>query len=287
MDNPAGRLRFWVERFVSYTNKGEAIVVAACSMLDEDANQPSGRVAVMRLGAQLADMCDEVRAEVALLPDYLHPEMLLSDFHQVEAAVDQMTMARQVTVEAFTQQINPAGHRGLEYLDAYLHSHRAQPWIDDETRESLIEQVRSLIDGITEDLDLAVDVKQFVLRRLDEVETALREALLTGTPGIEFATDALIGAMRRRPDMWDRVAQTKWGPRLAKMAGALCLALGSAGGLPALMPGDEVQPPAIHNTVDVDTAVTVTVPAQEKENHGIHDAEILEDDEDGSSAAAR
>lgn len=287
MDNPAGRLRYWLEQISTWPNKNEALVVAGCGRLGKDANTVEGRVAVMRLGAMLADLCAEVRAEVAHLPDFLHPDLLLSDFPQIEAAVDDFTLSRQTPVKNMLTRIDPAGHRGLEILDTYLHSQRPQQWIDDETRESLIEQVRALIDGITEDPDLAVDVKQFVLRRLVEVETGLREARLTGTPGIEHATDALIGAMRRRPDMWDRVAQTKWGPRLGKMAGALCLALGSAGGLPALMPGDEAQPPEIHNTVEVDTDVTVTAPAQADENEGIHDAEIVGEDDEGSSAVTR
>lgn len=290
-DNPAGRLRYWIQCFAVYPNKGEAIVVAACSMLDEDPNETSGRVAVMRLGAQLSDLCSEVRSEVALLPEYLHPEMLLSDFPQVEAAIDQMTLARQATVEALLQQINPAGHRGLEYLDTYLHSHRAQPWIDDQTRESLIEQVRDLVDGISDDPDLPLDVKQFVLVRLEDVEKALREVLITGSPGVERATDSLIGAMRRRPDMWERIGQSKWGPRLGNIAGALCLALGSAGGIPALMPGDVPQPPVIEQTVEVETDVNVTVPSAEGDAaEDIHDAEVVEDGddgEDGSPVSAR
>lgn len=287
MDNPAGRLRYWLEQFSTWPNNGEALVVAACALLGKDANTVDGRVAVMRLGAMLANLCAEVRAEVAHLPDFLHPHLLLSDFAQIEAAVDDFSLSRQTPVVSMLARIDPAGHRGLEMLDAHLHTQRPQQWIDDGTRESLVAQVRALIDGITEDPDLAVDVKRFVLRRLADVETRLREARLTGTPGIEAATDALIGAMHRRPDMWDRVAQTKWGPRLGKMAGALCLALGSAGGLPALLPGEEARTPKVSSLVEVDTAVTLTVPAQVDKNEDIHDAEIVGEDDEGSSAAPR
>lgn len=284
LDNPAGRLRYWLEQVSTWPNKDEALVVAACGVLGQDANTTEGRVAVMRLGTMLADLCGDVKVDVAHLPDFLHPDLLMADFAQIEAAVDDFTLSRQTPVKNMLTRIDPAGHRGLELLDTYLHTHRPQQWIDEEIRESLIAQVRDLIDGITEDHDLAADVKLFVLRRLVEVETKLRQALLTGGPGIEHATDALIGAMHRRPDMWDRVAETKWGPRLGKMAGALCLALGSVGGLPALSPGDEDQTPEIHN-VDLDT--NVTIPTQSDENEDIHDAEIVGEENEGSSAVPR
>lgn len=286
MDNPAGRLRYWIDQLQSWQNHNDAIVVAACSLLGLDQNTVEGRVATMRLGAMLADLCFEVRKEVAQLPKYMHPDLLLSDFPQIEAAVDDFTLARQQPVHGMLSKINPAGHRGLEMLDAYLHTQRPQPWIEDDVRQSLIDHVRRLIDDVTDADDLDRETKDFVLLRLIEVERGLREALLTGTPGIERATDSLIGAMHRRPDMWDRVSSTKWGPRIAKLAGALVLTIGSVGGLPALMPGDQPQP-GVTNIVQIHVENSTQIDGvPQAEDDDVVNAELVEEAQTGTPGPA-
>lgn len=141
---------------------------------------------------------------------------------------------------------------------------------------------------MTDEPDLDVETKDFLLSRLQEVESALREALLTGTVRIERATESLIGAMHRRPDLWDRIAATKWGPRVKNMAVGLCLALSSAGGLPALMPGeDPPEPTAVVQETDLN--VTVKNPAAIGNDPGtseaegeVVDAEIVEERDEAS-----
>lgn len=236
MDNPAGLLRHWLERIAEFPDKSQALSVAGAALIEESHETVSGRMAVTRFGGQLAELCEAVRSEAALLPDYLHPDMLLSDFPQVEAAIDHFSMARQVRVEQFLATIEPAGHRCLEFLDTYLHHHRPHAWIDDAHRESLIEKVRDLIDKVGADEGLDLNLKQFVISRLSEVESAIRNATLTGTYGIERATDSLIGSFRREPGMWQRIFEGASGELLAGLVMALVVALGGPTDVPVLPP---------------------------------------------------
>ncbi|MFJ2758075.1 hypothetical protein ACIO3S_20930 [Nocardioides sp. NPDC087217] len=241
-DNAASRLRYWIDLFMEKPG-GDLLVNAAADILEVDADFVSGRAEVMRLGAALADMCAEVRREVEKLPPDSHPDLLLADFGQVEAAVDVFTVSRHQSVSGLTAQIDAAGHRGLEMIDRHLHTKRAQTWIADSVRLELIDLVEELMDQVYRTDVLDEEVKAFVLIRLEAVEKALRDALLTGTPGIEHATEALIGSMHRRRDVWNQIKDTPFGDRIRKVSLALCFALGAANGVPALMPGDDGQQP--------------------------------------------
>lgn len=282
-------LRHWLEeKYGQFPNKGEALVNATCDILGVERSSLEGNMAALRMGVQLSELCRQVRRDAAELPEHLHPQLLLADFHRVEAAIDHFTMSRQHQLSAMLDSINPAGYRGLEFLDTFLHSNLRHPYIDEETRADLIEQVRELMDGVTEDPDFDVETKDFLLTRLEEVEAALREALLTGTVRIERATESLIGAMHRRPDLWDRIAATKWGPRVKNIAVGLCMALSAAGGLPALMPGDPPGPTAIVQETHLEVNVTndeVTVDrgsGASEEEVNVVDAELVDEGDETS-----
>lgn len=58
------------------------------------------------------------------------------------------------------------------------------------------------------------------------------------------------------PDLWDRITATTWAKRIAKLGGALCLVIGSLGGLPALIPNAEA-PPTFRENVNIDMEVNV------------------------------
>lgn len=274
MNNPAGRLRYWISRFDAYPHRDRAVSVAAAEFLghEESPEDFAAQVAFMWLGTSLAETCHEVRREVALLPDYLHPEMLLSDFPQVEAYVHGFTLARQTQVQHLSGPLDNAGRRGLEFLDKYLASNRPQPWIDDEKRSELTDQVRELIDRVAHDDELSIETKQFVAERLVDVERALRNARQTGTQAIERATDALIGSVRREPVMWQRIVEGGLGGLLSSLVTALIMALGQQPAenvLPAGQPTIEIDNRTIN--VDVDNNVG------SRRNDDVVDAEIVEE----------
>ncbi|MFE7223355.1 hypothetical protein ACFU7D_01095 [Nocardioides sp. NPDC057577] len=89
MGNPAGRLRRWLDALDDVRSRGDkGIMEAAAPLVGADPNTMAGRTAVMRLGVTLADLCAETRLEVHALPSTVSAELLLSDFDQIERAVD-------------------------------------------------------------------------------------------------------------------------------------------------------------------------------------------------------
>lgn len=279
LDNPAGRIRYWLDALVAKP-ASDPLILAAADILEVDDNTVSGRADVMRLGVALADLCVEVRDEVGKLPEFLFPDILLADFGQIENAVDTFTMARHQKVENLALQIDSAGHRGLEMIDLHLHRQRPQAWIQEPDRVALIEQVRALVIEVRSTNELDQESKEFILVRLAAVEKALLNAILAGTPSIELATEALFGAVRRQPDMWDRIAGTTIAKRLGKLASALCMALGAVGGAPALMPGEGPGPEVTNIQIQVGQTDLDNTAGDETgaSDDGIIDAELVDQD---------
>jgi hypothetical protein len=274
-NNPAGRLRYWIDRFDTFP-PGVAVSQAAATLLGLDPESTDGRVAFMRLGTAMADMCSEVRVEAALLPESLHPDMLLSDFPQVEAYVARLADARQIPVQDLGAVLDPAGRRGLEYLDRYLATNRPQRWIDDDDRAELIDKVRHLVDQVAVDPSLSASEKDFVIIRLNEVLSALRDADLTGTRAVERANDALLGSFRSEPGRWARIWEGALGELLGGLVLTIVLALGQ-------QPHDNVLPPPAP-VIQIENSTTVEVEVEPTAQDGpgavdadVVDAEIVED----------
>lgn len=63
MNNPASRLRYWINEFDSYPQRDRAASQAVSDVLGYESDDFDARVAFMRLGATLAELCGEVRRE--------------------------------------------------------------------------------------------------------------------------------------------------------------------------------------------------------------------------------
>lgn len=125
-----------------------------------------------------------------------------------------------------------------------------------------------MADGTLDDL-----AKEFVAANLSDVETALRNALLTGTPAIEKATDALLGSFRREPAMWQRIVEGGLGDLLGGLVMALIVALGQ-------QPVENLLPtPTPSTVIQIDNSnTTVNVDASPDSEADVVDGEIVDDD---------
>lgn len=132
--------------------------------------------------------------------------------------------------------------------------------------------VDELITEVAADADLAEDLKGLILRRLRLVREDLDQALITGAAGLERAIDSLIGSTQRQPDLWDRVAQTKWGPRIGKIYYALATGLAAVAVIPVLMPPDaDTGPPVVNNSVE--TTIEIDQSRSTTHVHKVDDVE--------------
>lgn len=304
LDNPAGRLFHWLDLGVQQTGKSVAAIDSWCTVFGLDPADRGDRVLALERGVELMQLAKLTRREAGMLPPEMHPDLLLENFHQVESTVDQFLILGAQSMQGFFAGMEGTGWSDLRKLDAYLHSHRPEAFIDDEKRLSLLEQVRSLIEQTRAATDLGDEPKAEVLARLYEIELALLRADVVGSKEVKRATDAFIGLFNRRPDFWAGVRESVVADAIISLTFALASSLG-LGIAEQPLPAPDDRPQIVHNVdehveyIDHSTKVVIikkSPPAIEapaavsgaEEAGGsddkIYDFEIV-DDEDGAGGA--
>lgn len=258
LNNPAGRLVYWLEKG-QQREMNQSAMGEWCKVWGLDAGRVVDRVECMRRGAMLMQLAQDVRHEAEQLPDGYHPEVMLTHFGEIESALDQFTVLPSNAMQAMFGQIQGTGWQCLRMLDAMLSTHRPERIAAESEVKDHIDQVRELIADILADEGLDPGLKRYIIARLRDVEKALIDALITGSGGLELAANSLFGAAQRERDLWDRIAETKWAPRIGATWMAIVTTLGAVGGVPALLPKDDAKPVEVNNTVvvnDSESAVT-------------------------------
>jgi hypothetical protein len=69
------------------------------------------------------------------------------------------------------------------------------PAPSDEDRANLLEELQALIAEVTDDTGLPAEIARLIVRRLSEVEAALRHIDIGGPDAVRLATEALMGAV--------------------------------------------------------------------------------------------
>lgn len=282
LNNPAGRLHYWLQRG-SARNHGNSAMGEWCAAFGLDHNKVADRVQCMRRGAMLMRLATEVRREAEQLPGIYHPAVMLQHFGEIEGALDIFTILPGQQMGRMFEQIQGTGWQSLRLLDAMLSTHRPESVVEPDAIRKILAQVGSLIDEILADSDLETDLRRYIVARLRDVQNVLTDALITGAPGVELAANSLMGARHRDEDLWDRIAATRWAPRIAMTWAAIMTTLSAVAGFPALMPGSDEQSVEIHTTVNTtvntdgsesdDDAAT----SDEDESADVVDGEIVED----------
>ena len=209
MDNPAGRLGAFLE---SLHGRNADKTVGEVLALAEDADGPF--VVALRI-LEIGRLAQATRSAVEALPDQEDPAFLLQHFHQVESLVKRLTDAvvmgavTYAPTDQFTAKfiipapLDGAALFGLEAASRALHRRCPEPAIGPEHLDSLIYDVRELIDSVTGSPAFSTEAKTFLVRRLRDIETALLGSRITGSADLEDALDRLTGAFVRREDIRD------------------------------------------------------------------------------------
>jgi hypothetical protein len=209
MDNPAGRLGAFLESLHGRNGNGDKTVGDVLG-LAEDADGPF--VVALRI-LEIGRLAQATRSAVEALPDEEDPAFLLQHFHLVESLVKRLTDAvvmgaagyaptdRFVAKFIIPAPLDGAALFGLEAASRALHRCCPEPAIGPEHLDSLIHDVRELMDAVTGNPALSAEAKTFLVRRLRDVETALLGSRITGSVDLEDALDCLTGAFVRREDL--------------------------------------------------------------------------------------
>lgn len=285
LTNPAVRLEFWLKQAEDYARRVREEVkrnsrnrVAPSKIIDVwaliwglDPEDTAERTECYRRAMAMIEAAQQVRRTVQSSRNGLAP-LALKHFEEVERALEGFMSMPSGQIIHMMDHIQGTGWHSLELTASIINSEAPDPTVDPERVAAHLTEVRDLIDEVAKDSNLAIDLRTYILRRLREVEDALIEATVNGAPALEMATNAMFGASRRQPDVWDRIADTKWAPRIAAVWMAMMTTLGAAGGAPALMPGGDEQPQQLEqNVVIVNDAVIV-------------DGEIVDESDSGPSS---
>lgn len=250
-DNLAERLEYWLDLAAKEPDGSSAI--NAWSRVFGLQSSPEDRAECLRRCASVMDLAVQVRRQAELLPPRAHARLMMANFDQVERVVSRFTYVGSIDKRDFFTGMTPSGWQSLKLVSAMLSAYLPEKTLGDEEAVDFIGRAGQLRADIETDNSLSEDAKSLILSRLQDVIDALAQVGLTGAPGIETATDALITAVWRKcGGRW--MQETSSGKKIALLVAAIALALDMGANTKALLPGTDT-PPAVTQNVDVDVEI--------------------------------
>ncbi|KJY32156.1 hypothetical protein [Streptomyces sp. NRRL S-495] len=208
-DNPAGRLRsLLLSLHDLYRARGEMVAwEAMAELLQEPASSPQ---ALIRY-ADVLRLPGEIRDAVASLDfDEEDKEHLLEHLDRVELAL--VHAGRHNGLTGVLSMFAPAGEvpnsaavQSLQTCSRTLHRHVAEHELDEEALERITATVTGLMEDVLAAPGLDSDIKRLLLTHLRSILEAVQNVRVTGQGPVEEATDALVGAIARRPSVITRL----------------------------------------------------------------------------------
>jgi len=104
LNNPAGRLLYWLE-LGDQRQKQQSAMAEWCAVFGLDSSVPADRAECTRRGTMLAGLARSVRREAEQLDEMFHPAVMLEHFHEVESALDQFTILPSIGLEQMYAQM--------------------------------------------------------------------------------------------------------------------------------------------------------------------------------------
>ena len=201
--NPAARLHTVLTEANAQRDNGAVAAQIWGQILDID--WPAEKSLMLRSGADLQDLAAEVKSAVIGLTGTVNTDLALRHFNEVEATLDQWIGIAQLNMQQFMAPLQGTGLYSVEVCADALKRHASEPALDADAIGTLLEKVHELQREVGEADDLDGATKAWITHRLVDIERALLAYKVTGTRGLERATDELLGGMHRRPGMLARL----------------------------------------------------------------------------------
>ncbi|MFD7645746.1 hypothetical protein ACFV4P_34460 [Kitasatospora sp. NPDC059795] len=233
LDNPAGRLRrLLLDLHAAHGGRGEQI--SAWHLWTEVLNPDGGIDDVETWTRFLAvlQLPGRIRTAVEGLGlDEDEQEHLLEHLDRVERGLAQATH-RHPALHNFAQFApagdipNSAAVQSLQTCSRALHRLAGEAMASEEDLRRISQVVAELMEEVLGS-ELDSDLKGLLLTHLRAVQEAVQNARVSGQRPIEEATDALVGALRRRPSLLTRLAGAAgWLPRVKETVDTVNTVLG-------------------------------------------------------------
>lgn len=218
-NNPAGRLRYWLEMGQQRRAEIDRDAAAAsqqnrprnlpfrlyevwCHIWNLDPAEPHSRLEYARRGIGLVDAADEARELAEDLPDDLyHAKYGLEHFNQIEAAVSAFAESPDLEFPQMFTRINDLGWQSLKILDETLSREVPGPSLTAEVSAGLRKMAQDLIEALVADTELDAALRMDLIAKVREVDEALIKAAVMGTTVVVDSANTLLG-------LWFRFATT-------------------------------------------------------------------------------
>lgn len=255
-DNPAGRLAEAFERARSVPQNESAAKGWATAF---GLRYPEDVGELLMRAAELLSLAAEARRRVEAFEDE-DPDVLLEHFGEVEGTLANFQAVVSMAMQQFLDQLKPTGVHSLKLCSSLLHRRDAEPVLAEDVAADLLSRVHDLIREVLAADDLDRETKAWIVERLAEVERALRDLNIRGHRGVEESVDRLVGGLRRRPYLLQRLGESKVATAVVATLTALDIALNSAANLHELTQGEDAQPSPVVVEIQQETHVEVELP---------------------------
>ena len=228
-DTSAGRLADILSRFVNTATGDNEPALKAWQLVFGMPNT----FEVSRRLFELPHLYEQVVEQVKDLPDDEEPGYLLERITPIRSSFDRsMNISAQQTIH-FKSLYTDSVVSSLRHCAFALRRKALRtPVVEERGIEQLLDEVRSWTVSISENDDLGVHDKSFILRRLREVHYALETFIIGGYDRLEDSVAALIGTgamieekhrngfLRNVAEFWNKVVSSAQGASAIASAGA-------------------------------------------------------------------
>ncbi len=256
-DNPAGRLAQVLERARALPRQDESAAKGWSEVFGLEYPKDFGDL--LTHGAELVALASATRRRVEAFEDE-DPEVLLEHFDEVERTLSNFQAVVSMAMQQFLDPLKPTGAHSLKLCSSLLHRRSPEPVLSEEVAADLLARVHVLISEVLAVDDLDRETKAWIVERLSEVERALRDVEIRGHRGVEESVDRLVGGLRRKPHLLQRLSGSKVATAVVATLTALDIALNSAANLHELMEGKSAAPSPVVVEIQQETHVDVEFP---------------------------
>jgi hypothetical protein len=256
-DNPAGRLALALDRARTRPRQDESAAKGWSTVFGVDYPEDFGDL--LTHGAELVALAVATRRQVEAFEDE-DPEVLLEHFGEVERTLANFQSVVHMPMTQFLDPLKPTGAHSLKLCSSLLHRRSPEPVLPEEVAADLLGRVHALISEVLAADDLDRETKAWVVERLSEVERALRDVEIRGHRGVEESVDRLVGGLRRKPHLLQRLGGSTVAKAVVATVMALDIALNSAANLHELTEGDAAPPSPVVVEIQQEAKVEVELP---------------------------
>lgn len=211
VNNPAGRLRYWLEighqrgievdRAVAQSNAQNQPPVMPvnlyetwCHIWSIDPVEPQTRLEYIRRGVGLIDAAAEARALAGALPEEIYmAEHALEHFNQIEDALMFFTSINDTSFSTMFANVRETGWKSLKMMDHLLARECPGPSLTVEQSADLRKMAHDLIDALMADTALDAQLRIDLIQKVRDVDEALIKAAVLGTTVIVDSANTLLG----------------------------------------------------------------------------------------------